>query len=160
MPQSKPESESSLVPTVATVRDKAIQLLARREHTRLELQRKLRKRELPTDLIEQVLAALLEEDLLSEKRYAEMLVRSRVNKGCGPLRIFAEAQESGADEGLIQLALEEESPDWAALAKLAREKRFGRLPKTPAERVKQSRFLAGRGFTAETVRQVVGDIYD
>ena len=160
MPRSKPKSESDLVPTAATVRDKAIELLARREHTRLELTRKLRKRELPADLIEQVLQALVKENLLSETRYAEMLVRSRVNKGCGPLRIFAEAQDVGADEALIQQALEEEAVDWVALAQAAMDKRFGRLAKTPAERVKQSRFLAGRGFTAETVRQVVGDIYD
>ena len=156
MRSHKPEVE----PDLASVRDKAVELLARREHTRLELKRKLRKRELPNELIQQVLDELVATDVLSEARYAEALVHSRLSRGFGPLRILAEAQESGADEALIHAALESAEPDWFAVAQSAQQQRFGRSPKDLDERVKQSRFLAGRGFTADTVRQVIGDIYD
>ena len=156
MRSPKPEVE----PDLASVRDKAVELLARREHTRLELKRKLRKRELPSELIQQVLDELVANDLISEARYAEALVHSRLSRGFGPLRILAEAQDSGADEAFIQEAMDAAEPDWFAVAQAAQQQRFGRSAQDLNERVKQSRFLAGRGFTADTVRQVVGDIYD
>lgn len=147
-------------PDLATVRNRAVALLARREHTRVELRRKLQQRALPAELIEQALNELAAENLLSETRYAEALVHSRVSRGYGPLKILAEAQENGADEALIQQALDAAAVDWRSLAGEVRRKRFGREPRNLAERVKQSRFLASRGFSAETVRKVVGDLYD
>ena len=158
MPRSKPRLESE--PDLPQVRNKAVELLARREHSRAELKRKLSQRELPGDLIEQALDELVAENLLSEARYAEALVSSRISRGFGPLRILAEAAEAGADEQQIHIALEEAEVDWQALAHSAWQKRFPKPAKNPAERAKQARFLAGRGFNSETVRQVVGDIYD
>jgi regulatory protein len=107
-----------------------------------------------------VLDELIAENLLSEARYAEMLVHSRVNRGYGPLRILAEAQDVGADEALIRQALDEAAPDWLALAQEAHRKRFGAPPKDFKERVKQARFLASRGFSASTVSAVLGEIYE
>ncbi len=158
--QSKPETKTRPEADLQTVREKAVELLARREHTRLELTRKLRQRELPSHLIETALDELASENLLSEARYAEALVASRIDRGFGPLRILSEAQDAGADEGRIRLAMEAAQADWLELAREAQRKRFGRPPKDFNERVKQSRFLASRGFSAETVRSLLGDMYD
>lgn len=150
---SKPSDE----PDLETVRAKAIALLSRREHSRRELRRKLQQRQLPMDLIERALDELTASDLLSEARYAEVLIRSRVSRGFGPLRILAEAGEAGVDESLIRQALADEAVDWLAEARAAHEKRFGQLPANMDERARQTRFLTGRGFSAETVRRVLSD---
>src|SRR3546814_21124082 len=70
-------------------------LLARREHGRVELARKLRQRGAPPELIEQALDRLCEQGLLSESRYLESFVRSRANAGYGPLRIREELAQRG-----------------------------------------------------------------
>lgn len=162
MSRSKPRhrSQPGEDADLATVRDKAVALLARREHSRLELKRKLQQREYPREFIEQALDELIAEGLLSEARYAEALVHSRINRGFGPLRILAEAAEAGADEALIQQALASADIEWQALAVEAHAKRFTKPAKTAAERIKQARFLSGRGFSSEIVRSVVGDIYE
>ncbi|MEZ5583185.1 MAG: regulatory protein RecX [Candidatus Competibacteraceae bacterium] len=64
-----------------------MQLLARREHTVLELQHKLAQRGFASVDIDSVLADLISEDLINEERYAEVYAHSRADKGYGPLRI-------------------------------------------------------------------------
>ena len=72
------------------VRRAAMDLLARREHGRVELTRKLRKRGAPEDMIDTALQQLSEEGLLSEARYLESFVAYRARAGYGPLRIREE----------------------------------------------------------------------
>ena len=79
----------------AAVRRAAMDLLARREHGRMELSRKLRSRGAPPDLIEPALEKLADEGLLSEARYLESFVRMRANAGYGPLRIREELTQRG-----------------------------------------------------------------
>jgi regulatory protein len=70
-------------------------LLARREHGRVELTRKLRQRGAPSELIEQALDRLTEEGLLSESRYLESFIRYRAHAGFGPLRIREDLSQRG-----------------------------------------------------------------
>ena len=70
-------------------------LLARREHGRVELTRKLRKRGAPEELIEAALQRLSEEGLLSEARYLESFVAYRARAGYGPQRIREELGQRG-----------------------------------------------------------------
>jgi regulatory protein len=127
-------------------------LLARREYAELELARKLRSRGFGDDDIEPVIAALKADGLLSDERFTEMLVRSRINRGQGPVRIRAELKERGVDEELAQSFLVEPASVWMSRAAAARRKRFG--PDAPSDRTawaRQARFLLQRGFPTELV---------
>ncbi|NIW86811.1 MAG: regulatory protein RecX [Gammaproteobacteria bacterium] len=138
------------------IRRKALELLAAREHTRVELARKLRRRGSPAPAIEQTLDALAAEGHLSDDRFAEAYVRRRAGAGFGPLRIQQELRERGVDPGVIAGHLDAEAHDWVARAAQAREKRFGRAP--PANRrewLRQARFLDYRGFTGEQIRRAL-----
>lgn len=133
-------------------------LLARREHSILELRRKLRKRDMSGELVEQALLDLVEDGLLHEGRFAESFVSSRITKGQGPLRIRADLSERGVRESLIEQALAESECDWFELAAQVRLKRFGSdVPRDFPGKAKQSRFLQYRGFTSDQIRSAVGD---
>ncbi len=134
----------------AEVRAAALRLLARREHSRLELARKLRQRGRPEDLIGQVLDALAREGLLSDVRFAEQYVHARAGRGYGPVRIRAELRERGVAETDIEAALAAAEADWRQLAEAVRRKRFGQaVPEDFPTRARQMRFLQNRGFDAE-----------
>jgi regulatory protein len=140
----------------ADIRVRALALLARREHSRLELARKLRQRGMAGADLEQVLDELAAERLLSDERFAEQYARSRSERGYGPLRIRAELRERGIDDGGIALALEALDADWQQQARAARERRFGAEPPADLkERARQSRFLQQRGFGPEQIRQAL-----
>ncbi|MGH8561944.1 MAG: regulatory protein RecX, partial [Nevskiales bacterium] len=145
-------------PDPREIRERALGLLARREHAVLELKRKLLQRGYPADLIASTLAGLSAEGLLSETRYADEWARSRVARGQGPVRIRAELRQSGLTDAQVQRALAGVDADWGRLATDVRRKRFGNEPPaTLAERARQTRFLESRGFTADHIRQAMGD---
>jgi regulatory protein len=130
----------------------AVRLLARREHSRRELGRKLAARHADTVLVEQVLDDLEQRALLSDARFVEAYVAQRVRKGYGPLRIRAELAERGIAAGLAAEAFQEGGFDWEALLDELVERRFGDAPAAdPAELARRARFLSGRGFPADLV---------
>ncbi|MEO8467864.1 MAG: regulatory protein RecX [Gammaproteobacteria bacterium] len=131
----------------------AVELLARREHSRLELERKLARRGFPKDVIAPALDALEHSGVLVATRFTESFIRSRIAKGQGPTRIRAELAERGvAGEQTVQL-LRGGDVDWLATARAVRRKRFGdEPPRDFRERAKQARFLQYRGFTSDQVR--------
>ena len=125
---------------------RALRLLARREHSRRELELKL-GRHFPTPLIEAALDELAERNLQSDARFAEAYVRSRRDKGFGPLRIRAELQERGIDTSLLDHHLNEEDPAWRRAMAALVERKFGdRPPADRREAARRARFLAQRGF--------------
>lgn len=129
------------------IRLAAMDLLARREHTRRELKQKLKKRFDNDDLIEEQLDQLQQENLQSDARYAESFLRQRINRGHGPIRIRQEMRQKGIADVEIGLALEEEAPDWYALAEDTYRRKFGALPAEDIrEKAKRSRFMQYRGF--------------
>ncbi len=148
------------------LRKKAMDLLARREHSVAELRRKLQyhvdgraqARNLDAGVIDDVLASLQNEGLLSDERFTEVFVRYRNNNGYGPQRIQAELRERGVSEKIAAIYLDFGDPEWFERALSARNKRFGEdNPKDLKERARQARFLQYRGFTTEQARQVLGD---
>jgi regulatory protein len=131
----------------ADIRLAAMNLLARREHSRCELKQKLRKRFDDDELIDQQLDRLSEENLQSDSRYAESFLRQRINRGHGPMRIRQEMRQKGISDDEISAALEAEEPDWFVLAEEAYQRRFGALPPEDIkEKAKRSRFMQYRGF--------------
>ncbi|MEM9057270.1 MAG: regulatory protein RecX [Pseudomonadota bacterium] len=139
------------------VRRVAIGLLARREHSTLELARKLELRRFPETLIDEALARLADDGLLSDERFAEEFVRSRVGRGPGPRKIRHELKARGIDAAHADRLLYGDSHDWQALAEAARRRRFGNgVPAEFPERARQARFLQQRGFDPEHARGAAG----
>ncbi len=82
-------------------RDAASRMLAMREHSVSELERKLRQKGFTSDVVAPLMASLREDGLVSDDRFAEMFVRSRCNKGYGPLRIANELREKGVRDEIV-----------------------------------------------------------
>ncbi len=141
---------------ISSARDRALGLLARREHSVMELGRKLRSRGYESGIVEQVLAQLQEERLLSDERFVEAYVHSRYVKGFGPLRIQMELRERGISEALAGCCIQPGAAHWTELMHRVRKKRFGpALPADYQERARQARFLQHRGFAAEQIHQLL-----
>jgi regulatory protein len=142
-------------------RKKAMDLLARREHGRAELQRKLVAAGFDVDVAADALRRLAEEGLQSDRRFVESFVQSRINQGKGPLRIHADLGQKGIASGLIDEVLEETGEDWCALAREARLKEFGRTqPAGFRDKARQMRFLQYRGFEPDQIRTAVASFDD
>ncbi|GGL94686.1 recombination regulator RecX [Pseudomonas asuensis] len=142
--------------TPAAVRLAAMDLLARREHGRQELVRKLRKRGAPDDLINTALDRLAEDGLLSETRYLSSYIASRARAGYGPVRIREELAQRGLARGDIEQALSECEEDWSAHLHDVWQRKFkGKRPADAKERAQQGRFLSYRGFTMDSIGRLL-----
>jgi len=136
------------------LRERALNLLARREHSRAELARKLAPHGDP-DEVAVLLDDLEREHLLSNTRYAESLAHARAGRH-GSLRLKADLRDKGVPETVISQVVTEAKEQDLATARQVWDRKFGQSPKDAAERARQMRFLASRGFPAEVVRRVVG----
>jgi len=146
--RSKPEALDE-----PACRQVALGLLARREHGRREVTRKLATRGFPAEIVAAVVAALESSGALAEARFTETFVRSRVGKGRGPQRIRSELAQRGVADADVALALGDADVDWLATARAARRKRFGAAPPSDfRERARQARFLEYRGFSRDQIR--------
>ena len=138
---------------------RAIRLLAGREHSAHELSRKLIAKGHSQPGVEAVLTQLQKLDLQSDQRFAEMYVRSRVNKGYGPIKIRQDLYQRGLDDELIDAELTFPADRWVNLARSIRGKRFS--DPQPEDRDAwntQARFLARRGFPADLIYRVLGQL--
>ncbi|NMT63573.1 regulatory protein RecX [Marinobacter orientalis] len=137
-------------------RSAALRLLARREHSRLELSLKLMQRKFESAVIDRILDDYESEGWLSDERFADIYARQRIDLGYGPLRILAELQQRGvhAAPGCMR---EMTDADWIERATLLREKRFGLcdISEDWDEKARQARFLARRGFASDQVESAL-----
>lgn len=143
-----------------SLRARAIAFLARREHSRTELRRKLASARDPASLpdSEDELEALLDEleaaGLLSSARFADSVVNRRAAR-FGTARIRHELREHAVpDEITAPLLAELERTEYER-ARQVWERRFGTCAQDQAGRMRQARFLAARGFRADLVRRIV-----
>ena len=140
--------------THPSLRARALRLLARREHSRQELVRKLSAHAQDGAALESVLDALEAEGFLSERRVVEQIVHARSSR-FGARRIARELSEKGIADEAIAAAVQALRSDEAERARAVWRKKFARLPRTPAERARQARFLQGRGFGFDAIRKVL-----
>ena len=136
----------------------AMDLLARREHSRHELQRKLAKR-FPAAadgaLLSAVIEALTQDGLQSDERCAESVVRSRRSRGQGPLRIRQDLWQRGIADAVASEVLAQQN-DWVALAQAALAQKFGAETVSDHKQwARRARFLASRGFPESMVREAL-----
>nr|VFK25303.1 MAG: regulatory protein [Candidatus Kentron sp. MB]VFK33465.1 MAG: regulatory protein [Candidatus Kentron sp. MB]VFK76225.1 MAG: regulatory protein [Candidatus Kentron sp. MB] len=137
---------------------KALSLLARREHSAVELSRKLGAKGFEEEVVASVISQLRNKDLLSDARFTESFVRQRIASGYGPVRIRQELRQRGIEEDTIGQNLWHEETEWMHRAASIRHKRFGTArPKDLRDRARQARFLMYRGFASEHIYQVLGE---
>jgi len=129
-------------------------LLARREHSRLELERKLAARGFEDELIAEALDALEQDKLLSDVRFAQSFIQARYAKGQGPIRIRRDLAERGVEPQSAWF--DSEAFDWARLARDTRVRRFGAAaPADLKDKARQMRFLEYRGFSHDQIRRAL-----
>ena len=137
-------------------RKKAMDLLARREHSRDELCRKLEKAGFDADVAFDAITRLRDEGLQSDERFVDSFVQSRISQGKGPARIRADLGQRGVQNDVIEAAIEASGADWYALAREARNRKFGAaMPSNFKEKARQMRFLQYRGFEQDQIRAAV-----
>lgn len=134
----------------------AIAMLARREHGRRELAYKLRGKGVAEPVVDEVIGRLQARGDLSEQRFVESLLRQRLRQGYGPAKLQADLQTRQVDPEVYQPLIDALEVDWLALARQQRCQRFGSgLPASEAERGRQGRYLARRGFTTGVVMKAL-----
>ena len=107
------------------IRQKIMDFLSRRDHSRKEIINKLYHRVSSMELFEEELEKLTTEGLLNDKRFAEQYVYSRENKGVGPKRIRNELRERGVQNTIIEQLLAEK--DWPEIARKVLLKKTNRI---------------------------------
>lgn len=143
-----------------SVREAAMDLLSRREHSHYELSQKLHRKGYAQEEVALALQQLAEENLQSDERFVESFVHSRQERGSGPFKIAAELSQRGVSESLVSRYLDERNPLWLERAAEVRVRKFGpAMPADFGEKTRQMRFLQQRGFSSEQIRRVVnGDL--
>ncbi|MCH9689959.1 MAG: recombination regulator RecX [Gammaproteobacteria bacterium] len=138
----------------------AVRLLARREHSRYQLQNKLKQRGFLMDAIDEALDKCLRLDLQSDVRFADMYCRGRINRGYGPVVIRQLLRQEGVSVDIADDILEQANVDINWLHEAARvwHKKYQNIPDNPSplEQQKQRNFLRYRGFT----EAVIGSFFE
>jgi regulatory protein len=130
--------------------------LARRDHASGELRDKLLDKGYDAAVVDELVGRLHAEKLLDDERYLENFVAYQAARGHGPNRIRADLLKRGLQTAQAESTLDA-YPDWIAQLNRARQKKFGTsLPNNYADRQRQARFLAYRGFTGAQIRAALG----
>ncbi len=143
-----------------SVKGRALRYLSQREHSRLELERKLARHVQDTEAasaqaqIALALDQLAAADLLSEARAAESVLNSQ-GRRYGSRRLKQVLLLKGLEPDLISATLRQAKGTELARAREVWRRRFGEQPADAAERARQMRFMAGRGFDGDVIRRVV-----
>lgn len=143
-----------------SVKGRALRYLAQREHSRLELERKLARHveDAPEASAAQQIARALDElaarGFLSEARVAESVLQSQGAR-FGSRRLEQALQAKGLDAALVAGTLQQACSTELERAAAVWRRRFGEPAANAAGRAKQMRFLAARGFDGDVIRRVV-----
>ncbi|WP_018412069.1 recombination regulator RecX [Methyloversatilis thermotolerans] len=135
------------------LREKALRLLARRDHSRAELVRKLREDGSAED-VAALLARLEEGGLLSDARFAKQFVSSRATR-FGARRLAHDLRQRGISDSDATDAMASMELDETARARAVWARRFDCAPQDAKTWAKQARFLQSRGFSTDTIRKVL-----
>lgn len=138
------------------LKTRALRYLARREHSRLELERKLAPHTEDTAELEKVLDEMERRGWLSAARVVEQTLHNRRAR-YGSRRIMRELKDKGISESLISEAAQQLRAGEMEAAREVWRRKFGAPPGDARERARQMRFLLGRGFDPEAVNKVVNE---
>ena len=147
------------MPNTPSLRNRALALLARREHSRTELQRKLAAHAEDPQELSDLLEDLSRRGWLSDVRFAEALVHDKQAK-FGSVRLAYELRERGVEDTVIRAQLADLKESELGRARQVWQLKFGILPSDAKARAKQMRFLQSRGFSLDVIGKVVRGIAD
>lgn len=133
---------------------RALKYLSQREHSRLELERKLAPHVEEGENLAAVLDALEAKNYINPERVAQSVLYRRSSK-LGNSRVLHELRSKGLDEDTVRAAAEQLKDTEHARAWDIWQRKFGEVPTTPQARMKQMRFLASRGFGGDVVSKVL-----
>ena len=138
-----------------SIKGRALRLLGGREHSRAELERKLKPHESEPGELTKALDELQAKGFINEQRVLESVVHRRASR-LGAARVKQELQAKGLDPVAVAKAVAELRGTEVERAREVWRKKFGSPPTDATERGKQMRFLMARGFGAEAIRRVIG----
>ena len=137
-----------------SLKARAVDFLSRREHSRLELGRKLARYTADSNEVDAVLSDLEKQGLLSNDRFARSLVHRRAGK-LGTSRIVQELRQHGVSAEQVAELRGDLRESEESRARAVWQKRYGRAPVDAADKARQMRFLAARGFGTDVIRKVM-----
>lgn len=148
----------------ARLLDRAIRILAMRDHSEQELRRKLvapvmskngpEALDVTPDELEQVVARCIENRYLDDNRFVGQFIASRSRKGYGPARIRQSSARKALRAKVVDRAMRKCDIDWVSLAGEQAQRKYGEpLPSAFTEKVKVQRFLLYRGYLMEDIRK-------
>ncbi|MFP6558038.1 recombination regulator RecX [Paraburkholderia sp. B3] len=142
-----------------SLKGRALAYLSRREYSRAELSRKLMPYTDNADELEALLDSLVREAWLSDARFAESIIHRRAAR-LGATRIVGELKRHAVGDTLIEEVSAQLRETELVRARAVWQKKYGTLPETPAERARQARFLAARGFSMAIIGKILKGIED
>lgn len=140
-----------------SLRARAMRLLARREHSREELRRKLAAKVQEGEDLEGVLDTLAKEGWLSDTRYAEQAIRAKARR-FGPRMLAHQLRGKGVADEVIAKAFQAAGEDGNSSIERIWASRFRAAPSDDREKARQVRFLQARGFSLEEALRHLRDM--
>ncbi|WP_436858652.1 recombination regulator RecX [Citrobacter tructae] len=152
-------------PAFSRLLDRAVRILAVRDHSEQELRRKLtapvmgkngpEEIDATTEDYDRVIAWCYEHSYLDDERFISRFIASRSRKGYGPSRIRQELNQKGIARESTEKAMRECDIDWGILAREQATRKYGEpLPTAFPEKVKIQRFLLYRGYLMEDIQEI------
>ena len=159
MEASAQSSDTAAALDAAKALSAALRMLGQREHSQSELVSKLRRKfpSLGDAQLDTVVNELLENDWLSDTRFAESLIRSRASRGYGPQYIARELAAKGINPELASAQLDAQDQDWLANAVNLVERRHAGAGESIDDWQRAARFLQRRGFPSDIIGRALGD---
>jgi regulatory protein len=137
-----------------SLKGRALRLLSQREHSRAELERKLKKYEEEPGTLAQALDELAAKDFISEARVVQSVLHQRAAR-LGAARVRQELLHKGiAPEAVAEAVAGLQGSEFERALEVWK-RRFGQLPQDAAERARQVRFLMARGFAGAVVAKIL-----
>jgi regulatory protein len=147
-PKSTPES--------GELRERALRLLARREHSRAELVRKLEQAGFDSSDTQTLLDEFEQKNWLSDQRFAESYVADHRARA-GSVKLAYDLRQRGVNDGIIEAVLSDNRESEIDRARAIWHKKFGAAPADAREKSRQIRFMQSRGFAPSTINHIFRD---
>ena len=141
-------------PEAGDLRERALRLLARREHCRAELARKLGQAGFAAEDIAPLLDEFEARNWLSDRRFAESWVADHRARA-GSVKLAYDLRQRGVSDNVIEAVLSEHRDSEIERAREVWKKKFGAAPADAAEKARQIRFMQSRGFTPDVIRRAI-----
>jgi regulatory protein len=153
-------------PDIEAAYETAIRLLAQRPHGQKELEQKLRQRGYGDPIRRVVLRRCMEGGYIDDAATCEAYCRELIRKGFGPRAVRQRLAGRGMDDKLVRSTLTTRYPQEAVYknARTVAARKLQQLRDRFREkselRMRLARFLAQRGFPADSAHDIIDELID